>query len=61
MRLPILKYESLEKIFDEKALVDLIGTVGYFSMPQICLNSAEVDLQKERKALFKDVEGSKKV
>ena len=47
--------------FGEKGLVALIGTVGYFSMLQICLNSAEVDLQKDRKALFKDVEGYKKV
>ena len=37
-------FNEARALFGEKALVDLIGSVGYFSMLQICLNSAEVDL-----------------
>lgn len=53
-------FNEARAIFGEKALVDLIGSVGYFSMLQICLNSAEVDLQADRKPPFADVRGYKK-
>ena len=54
-------FNEARAVFGEQALVDLIGSVGYFSMLQICLNSAEVDLQPERKPPFADVKGYKKV
>ena len=53
-------FNEARKIFGERALVDLIGSVGYFSMLQICLNSAEVDLQADRKPPFADVSGHRK-
>lgn len=53
-------FDEARKIFGERALVDLIGSVGYFSMLQICLNSAEVDLQADRKPPFADVTGYRK-
>lgn len=54
-------FDEARKIFGERTLVDLIGSVGYFSMLQICLNSAEVDLQPDRKPPFADVSEYKKV
>ena len=54
-------FNEARKIFGERTLVDLIGSIGYFSMLQICLNSAEVDLQADRKPPFADVKGYKKV
>jgi 4-carboxymuconolactone decarboxylase len=53
-------FNEARKIFGERALVDLIGSVGYFSMLQICLNSAEVDLQADRKPPFANMKGYKK-
>ena len=54
-------FSEAKKVFGEKALVDLIGSVGYFSMLAICLNSAEVDLKPEHKPPFADVKGYKKI
>ena len=53
-------FNEARKIFGERTLVDLIGSVGYFSMLQMCLNSAEVDLQADRKPPFADVSGHRK-
>ncbi len=53
-------FDEARTIFGERTLVDLIGSVGYFSMLQICLNSAEVDLQSDRKPPFANVSGHKK-
>ena len=53
-------FNEAKAIFGEKALVDLIGSVGYFSMLQICLNSSETDLQSGREPPFADVRGYKK-
>ena len=53
-------FNEARKIFGDKTLVDLIGSVGYFSMLQICLNSAEVDVQADRKPPFADVSGYRK-
>lgn len=54
-------FDEARKIFGEQGLVDLIGSVGYFSMLQICLNSAEVDLQTGRKPPFADVSGYRRI
>jgi 4-carboxymuconolactone decarboxylase len=54
-------FAEARAIFGEKGVVDLIGAIGYFSMLQICLNSAQVDLQPDRKPPFADVRGFGKV
>jgi len=54
-------FNEARQFFGEKALVDLIGSVGYFSMLQICLNSSETDLQPGREPPFPDVRGYKKL
>jgi 4-carboxymuconolactone decarboxylase len=54
-------FAEARAIFGEKGVVDLIGAVGYFSMLQICLNSAEVDLQPDRTPPFPDVRGYHKI
>lgn len=53
-------FNEARALFGERALVDLIGSVGYFSMLQICLNSAEVDLQPDREPPFANVRGYKR-
>jgi 4-carboxymuconolactone decarboxylase len=53
-------FNEARAIFGDKALVDLIGSVGYFSMLQICLNSSETDLQSDREPPYADVRGYKK-
>lgn len=54
-------FAQAKAIFGNKALVDLIGAVGYFSMLQICLNSAEVDLEPGTKSPFADVPAYRKI
>ena len=53
--------DKARAIFGAKGVVDLIGSIGYFTMLQICLNSAEVDLQADRKPPFPDMRGYRKV
>jgi 4-carboxymuconolactone decarboxylase len=53
-------FADATRIFGTKGVVDLIGAVGYFSMLQICLNSGQVDLQKDREPPFADVRGYRK-
>ena len=53
-------FTEARAIFGERTLVDLIGSVGYFTMLAMCLNSAEVDLQPGRKPPFANVSGFKK-
>ena len=50
-------FAEARAIFGDKGVVDLIGAIGYVSMLQICLNSAQVDLQPDRKPPFADVRG----
>jgi 4-carboxymuconolactone decarboxylase len=53
-------FREAKDLFGLKGVTDLIGAVGYFSMLQICLNSAEVDLQDVQPP-FADVKGYRKV
>jgi 4-carboxymuconolactone decarboxylase len=53
-------FAEARALFGEQGVVDLIGSVGYFSMLQICLNSAQVDLQHDREPPFPDVRGYRK-
>ena len=54
-------FAEAKAIFGDKALVDVIGAIGYFSMLQICLNSAEVDLEPGTKSPFADLPGYRKI
>jgi 4-carboxymuconolactone decarboxylase len=54
-------FNEARAVFGERTLVDLIGSVGYFTMLALCLNSAEVDLQAGRKPPFANVSGYKKI
>ena len=54
-------FAEARTIFGERALVDLIGAVGYFSMLQIVLNSTEVDLEPGTKSPFADIPGYPKL
>jgi 4-carboxymuconolactone decarboxylase len=47
--------------FGEQGLVDLIGSLGNFSMLAMLLNTFEVDLQPTRPAPFPDVVGYRRV
>ena len=53
-------FAEARKLFGQQGVVDLIGAVGYFSMLQIALNSAEVDLEPGTASPFADVQGYKK-
>lgn len=50
-------FNEARTIFGDSAIVDLIGSIGYFSMLQICLNAGEVDLQTDRNPPFANVIG----
>jgi 4-carboxymuconolactone decarboxylase len=52
-------FDEARKHFGDKALVDLIGSVGYFSMLSIVLNASETDLNRDPP--FPDVRGYRKV
>jgi 4-carboxymuconolactone decarboxylase len=54
-------FNEARAIFGDSVAADLIGSVGYFSMLQICLNSAEVDLQADRKPPFSNMKGYTKI
>lgn len=48
-------------VFGEQGLVDLIGSLGNFSMLGMLLNTFEVDLQPDRPAPFPDIVGFERV
>ena len=54
-------FAAARAVFGERGVVDLIGAIGYFSMLQICLNSAEVDPQADRPPPFPDMQGYRKI
>lgn len=54
-------FAEAKAVFGQQGVVDLIGAVGYFSMLQIALNSAEVDLEPGSASPFADVRGYKKI
>ncbi|MGD9942469.1 MAG: carboxymuconolactone decarboxylase family protein [Burkholderiaceae bacterium] len=54
-------FAAARTMFGDEALVDLIGSVGYWSMLAMCLNSAEVDLQAGRAPPFPDMHGYRKI
>jgi 4-carboxymuconolactone decarboxylase len=52
--------EALE-LFGAQGAVDIIGSLGNFSMLAMCLNTFEVDLQADREPPFADVGTGRKV
>ena len=47
--------------FGDQGLVDLIGSLGNFSMLSMLLNTFEVDLQKDRPSPYPDIRGYARV
>ncbi|MFE4504157.1 carboxymuconolactone decarboxylase family protein [Rhodococcus sp. NPDC056743] len=47
--------------FGDNGLVDIIGSLGNFSMLAMLLNTFEVDLQPDRTAPYPDIEGYRRV
>lgn len=45
------------ELFGEQGMVDIVGTLGNFSMLGMCLNAFEVDLQPGREPPFPDING----
>lgn len=54
-------FAQARALFGQQGVVDLIGAVGYFSMLQICLNSAEVDLEPGARSPYEDLPGYRKI
>ena len=54
-------FAEAHELFGDQGVVDIVGTLGNFSMLAMCLNAFEVDLQPDRVPPFPDVEGYAKV
>lgn len=50
-------FDAARAAFGEQGIVDIIGTVGTFSMLAMLLNTFEVDLQKDRAPPYPDIRG----
>jgi 4-carboxymuconolactone decarboxylase len=50
-------FAEARELFGEQGVVDMVGTLGNFSMLGMCLNAFEVDLQPGREPPFPDVHG----
>jgi len=50
-------FSQAQALFGNAGVADVIACVGYFSMLAMCLNSAQVDLQADRKPPYPDVRG----
>jgi 4-carboxymuconolactone decarboxylase len=48
--------DALE-LFDSQGCVDIIGTLGNYSMLAFCLNAFQVDLQPDREPPYPDIRG----
>ena len=48
--------QALE-LFDSQGCVDIIGTLGNYSMLAFCLNAFQVDLQPDREPPYPDIRG----
>lgn len=54
-------FEEARKIFGNNGIVDIIGCVGNFPMPGMSLNTAQMDLQKDRAPPIADVSGHARI
>jgi 4-carboxymuconolactone decarboxylase len=50
-------FTAAHELFGDQGVVDIVGTLGNFSMLGMCLNAFEVDLQPGREPPFPDVNG----
>ncbi|HTT28961.1 MAG TPA: hypothetical protein VMG37_11165 [Solirubrobacteraceae bacterium] len=50
-------FAEAHELFGDQGVVDIVGTLGNFSMLGMCLNAFEVDLQPDREPPFPDVNG----
>lgn len=50
-------FARAHELFADQGVVDIVGTLGNFSMLAMCLNAFEVDLQPGREPPFPDVNG----
>ena len=54
-------FAEAHELFGSEGCVDIIGTMGNYSMLSFCLNAFEVDLQPDREPPYPDVQGYRKV
>jgi 4-carboxymuconolactone decarboxylase len=54
-------FEAARKAFGPQGIVDIIGTIGTFSMLAMLLNTFEADLQKDRAPPYPDIRGHARV
>lgn len=50
-------FAEAHELFGDQGVVDIVGTLGNFSMLAMCLNAFQVDLQPDREPPFPDVNG----
>lgn len=50
-------FAEAHELFGDQGVVDMVGTLGNYSMLGMCLNAFEVDLQPGREPPFPDVNG----
>jgi 4-carboxymuconolactone decarboxylase len=50
-------FAEAHELFGDQGVVDIVGTLGNYSMLAMCLNTFEVDLQPGREPPFPDVNG----
>jgi 4-carboxymuconolactone decarboxylase len=48
-------FEHARILFGDRGIVDIIACIGNFSMLAMCLNTAQADLQPDRKPPFPDI------
>jgi 4-carboxymuconolactone decarboxylase len=54
-------FAQAHELFGSRGVVDIIGSLGNYSMLAMCLNTFQVDLQPDRTPPFPDVRGYAKV
>ncbi len=54
-------FAEAQRLFGSQGTVDIVGTLGNFSMLAMCLNAFQVDLQPDRTPPFPDVRGYARV
>ena len=54
-------FADAHELFGSQGCVDIIGTLGNYSMLAFCLNAFQVDLQPDREPPYPDVRGYARV
>lgn len=54
-------FEEAHELFGSNGCVDIIGTLGNYSMLAFCLNAFQVDLQPDREPPYPDIRGYARV